>query len=101
MPPTGSSAVPSLWRTDGATRVLLYQLGKGVAMVTPTKKRGKWLVIHVAAEMLSLSTDALRKRLERNAFSARDGVTEAEFDGVRGRKLGGNWRVALSPRWTE
>jgi hypothetical protein len=69
----------------------------------PAKKRTPihWYTVPDAAGFLSVSADGLRKRLERHAFAASDGGTEAQIDGVRGRKFGNQWRVALGPRWTE
>jgi hypothetical protein len=61
----------------------------------------RWFNLHDTAEFLSVSVDALRKRLERNAFKARDGGIEAQIDGIRGRKFGNHWRVALGSSWTE
>jgi hypothetical protein len=51
------------------------------------------------AAILSMSDEALRKKLERHARKAPDGVVEAEIDGIRGRKFGRSWRVLLSERW--
>lgn len=61
----------------------------------------RWYTPRDAAALLSVSPEALRKRLERHAFAAADGGTEAQIDGVRGRKFGNQWRVALGPSWTE
>lgn len=69
----------------------------------PTKKRIPihWYTVPDAAGFLSISADGLRKRLERNARTTANGGIEAEIDGVRGRKFGNQWRVALGPSWTE
>jgi hypothetical protein len=55
--------------------------------------------IEEAATFLSMTEGALRKALERGAKRAPDGGTEAQFDGVVGRKLGRRWRVRLGARW--
>ncbi len=59
----------------------------------------RWLSLQAAADVLGMTSAALRKVLERNARRADDGVTEAEVNGVRGRKLGRLWRVTLSAAW--
>jgi hypothetical protein len=59
-----------------------------------------WHAVSEAAKHLAVTPSALRKQLERNAVKARDGGVEAEFDGVRARKLGRLWRVSLGPMWT-
>lgn len=59
----------------------------------------RWLRVREAAELLSMSEEALRRALERRATRAPDGGIEADYDGVRGRKLGRTWRVCLSERW--
>ena len=66
---------------------------------TPITGSTRWLSVTAAAEILGLSPTALRKSLDRRAVRAADGGTEAELDGVRGRKLGRLWRVALSSAW--
>ena len=58
-----------------------------------------WLTISQAAVFLATSPSALRRALERSAVTSPDGVTEAERDGVRGRKLGRAWRVWIGSRW--
>jgi hypothetical protein len=59
----------------------------------------RWISLQSAADLLGLTPAALRKALDRRAARAVDGGIEAELDGVRGRKLGRLWRVALSPAW--
>jgi hypothetical protein len=59
----------------------------------------KWFSVLQAALFLDVKPDALRKRLERHAVRAPDGVTEAVIDGITGRKFGSTWRVAFSERW--
>lgn len=61
----------------------------------------RWLGIREAAERLSMTEEALRRTLERHAVRAPDGVTEAEINGVRGRKFGRLWRVRFSERWSD
>jgi hypothetical protein len=60
----------------------------------------RWLSVQSAADLLGMPAAALRKSLERRARRGADGGVEAELDGVRGRKLGRNWRVLLAPAWT-
>jgi hypothetical protein len=60
-----------------------------------------WISLQSAADVLGMTPGALRKILERNAHRAHDGVTEADFNGVRARKLGRLWRVTLSSSWTD
>jgi hypothetical protein len=60
----------------------------------------RWLHLHVAAAMLDTKPATLRRAIERRARLGPDGVLEAFFDGLRARKLGGRWRVALSEAWT-
>jgi len=59
----------------------------------------RWLTIRDAAALLGSTDRALRRALERRAVRAPDGSTEANLDGVRGRKLGGRWRVLLGKGW--
>jgi hypothetical protein len=61
----------------------------------------RWTSIQSAADVLGMTSAALRKMLERNARRAEDGVTEALVSGVRARKLGRHWRVTLSAAWSE
>lgn len=60
----------------------------------------RWISLPAAADVLGLSSDALRKTLDRRARKVADGGVEAEIDGVRARKLGRLWRVSLGPAWT-
>ncbi len=60
----------------------------------------QWLSVQSAADLLGLTAAALRKSLDRRAVRSPDGGVEADLDGVRGRKLGRLWRVALSAAWT-
>jgi hypothetical protein len=53
------------------------------------------MTVAMAAEVLGVSAGALRRALQRAA-----GTGEVSFDGVRARKLGARWRVALSSDWT-
>jgi hypothetical protein len=60
----------------------------------------RWVSLCVAAEILGLTPDALRKVVERNARRDENGVT-AQFNGIQARKLGRHWRVYLSDAWRE
>jgi len=70
-------------------------------MVTKTRTPLRWYPLREAAEILGVSADALRKRLERHSRRAEDGVIEAQVDGIRGRKFGNHWRVSFAKPWTE
>jgi hypothetical protein len=59
----------------------------------------RWTSVECAADLLGMTSGALRKMLERNARRGEDGVTEALVSGVRARKLGRLWRVSLSAAW--
>lgn len=61
----------------------------------------KWISLARAAEVLGEPEESLRKKLTRASRKASDGVVEATLDGIRARKLGRNWKVLLSSRWTE
>ena len=61
----------------------------------------KWLTVEEAAVFLNTNPSALRARLRRGARRGRDGGVEANFDGVRGKKLGVSWRIAFSSRWLD
>jgi len=61
----------------------------------------RWISIQTAADLLGMTPGALRKVFERNARRAADGVTEADVNGVRARKLGRLWRVTMSAAWTD
>ncbi len=62
------------------------------------EKRASWVSVEVAAQTLGTSSEALRKKLDRNSAVAPDGVVEASIDGVRARKSGRLWRVSFSSR---
>jgi hypothetical protein len=72
-------------------------------MDQPPKKQSplRWYTLGDAAELLSLSVDALRRQIERRAHRAPDGGTEADIDSVRARKFGHLWRVSFGQRWVE
>jgi hypothetical protein len=57
-----------------------------------------WLTVRAAAEILSVSPDALRRKIERAVYKGKAGV-EAQIDGVRARKFGGQWRVHFEEGW--
>ena len=61
----------------------------------------RWYPLRDAAPLLGVSTDALRKLLERRAQLAADGATEARVDGIRARKFANRWRVSFGKAWTE
>jgi hypothetical protein len=63
--------------------------------------RARWLTVRDAGALLSVTPGALRRSLERRAVRAPDGGTEADIDGVRGRKFGRLWRVMLTSRWMD
>jgi hypothetical protein len=56
--------------------------------------------IEEAARILGLSVVTLRRAIERHARRDPDGRIFADFDGVRARKLGRQWRVLLDPCWS-
>jgi hypothetical protein len=59
----------------------------------------RWYALREAADMLSVSPEALRKQFERRARQASDGGTEAVVDGVRARKFANRWRVSFGEGW--
>jgi hypothetical protein len=59
----------------------------------------RWYALREAAELLSVSPEALRKQFERRARVAADGGTEAHVDGVRARKFANRWRVSFGQAW--
>jgi hypothetical protein len=61
----------------------------------------RWTSLQAAADVLGMTPGALRKILERHARRGPDGVTEAQVNGVRARKLGRLWRVRLSAAWID
>lgn len=65
----------------------------------PPSSRSRWLAVGEAAEVLSVTPAALRRRIERNAKRSRGGQIEANIDGVRARKFGRLWRVRLGDGW--
>lgn len=72
---------------------------KAPAQERPT---GPWLSLERAADFLGEpSTEALRKKLDRNSIRTKDGAVEANFDGLCARKFRRLWKVRLSSRWTE
>ena len=58
-----------------------------------------WMTVEQAASFLSLPPVTLRRTLERNARSTKDGGTISHADGIKARKLGRLWRVWLDPGW--
>ena len=65
----------------------------------PTALPAFWMTVEQGAVVLAMSSEALRRSLERKAVRAPDGGVEASWDGIRGRKIGRLWRVTLSERW--
>ena len=65
------------------------------------KEVGPWLSIDQAAAILGVSVVTLRRAVERNARRASDRCTTSAIDGVRARKFGRRWRVALDTQWLE
>lgn len=61
----------------------------------------KWMTVEEAAPTMSVTPEALRARLRRNARRAPDGGIEADIDGLRARKFGRSWRIVLGARWSE
>ena len=65
---------------------------------TPPQVEDKqgWVSVAKAAQVLGEpSPEALRKRLDRNATKTPEGLVEAQFDGIKARKFGRNWRLQL------
>ncbi len=58
-----------------------------------------WTSTEHAARVLGLTVVTLRRALDRHARRGPDGVTEARVNGVRARKWGRQWRVALGEGW--
>lgn len=61
----------------------------------------RWMSVDAAAAILGVPVITLRRAIERNARRAADGSVEARVDGIRARKFGRLWRVALDRAWTE
>ena len=61
----------------------------------------RWLTVRAAADALSVTPDALRRKLERRALGQTDCSAEVNIDGVRARKFGRLWRVLLAGPWGE
>lgn len=61
----------------------------------------RWLSLPEAATARSVAAATLRKALDRRAKRVGGGVVEAVAFGLRGRKLGGRWRVTLGEIWQE
>jgi hypothetical protein len=66
-------------------------------VVEPVPNR--WVTVDVAARVLHTTPEALRKRFGRSSIRSRDGVQEAELDGVHARKFGATWKVRFSDAW--
>jgi len=74
-------------------------MARRIPFVAP--KTVRWTTVEEAAAFFGLKPHALRARLRRAARRSVDGGIEADIDGVRGRKFGTSWRVALGARWVE
>lgn len=72
-------------------------VGSDDAQVPSSTKN--WLKMREAAAILCVSTSALRKTIERKVAQAPEGTRELYFDGIRAKKLGHTWRLALDPSW--
>jgi hypothetical protein len=59
----------------------------------------QWFALRDAADILSVSPEALRKQFERKARRTADGGVEADVDGVRARKFANRWRVCFGDAW--
>lgn len=59
----------------------------------------RWRSVEDAAAFLGMPVRVLREALASNA-RLDAGVTEAQLDGIIGRKLGRRWRVWLAEKWT-
>ncbi len=68
-------------------------------MIVASSQMSPWVSVRVAASHLGFSVVSLRRVIERNARRSADGGIEATFDGLRAKKLGRTWRVALGDRW--
>jgi hypothetical protein len=64
-------------------------------------RKASWLSIDEAAAILGVRVITLRRAVERNARRNPDGGVTSATDGVRARKFGRRWRVALDPQWLE
>lgn len=58
-----------------------------------------WVSIEVAADVLGITPDALRKSIDRRARKMPDGGIEAHVDGLRARKFGRRWKVQRDGAW--
>lgn len=58
-----------------------------------------WVSIEVAANVLGITPDALRKSIDRRARKMSDGGIEAHVDGLRARKFGRRWKVQRDGVW--
>jgi hypothetical protein len=67
----------------------------------PAISRVRWQSIDEAAAILGVPVVTLRRAIERNARRASDGSVTSAIDGVRARKFGCRWRIALDPQWLE
>jgi hypothetical protein len=66
---------------------------------TVEPKHGRWMDSDEAAAIIGVSPVQLRRTIERHAHRLPSGGIVATTDGVRARKFGRRWRVALDPLW--
>ena len=59
-----------------------------------------WLRVEEAAQILGVAVITFRRAIDRPARRDGAGRIFSEFDGVRARKLGRQWRVLLDPCWS-
>lgn len=73
---------------------------KGRRSKSPDKVVARaWVSIEVAAGVLGITPDALRKSIDRRAKKMADGGIEAHVDGLRARKFGRRWKVQRDGVW--
>lgn len=63
--------------------------------------KNTWCSVERAARLLDIHPTTLKRHLENNVYRAVDGGTEARFDGILARKLGGRWKLLLGPLWVD
>jgi hypothetical protein len=73
--------------------------GRSTARDGGERRPTGWLRLEEAARLLGVESVTLRRAIDRHARRDADGRTFSEFDGVRARKLGRQWRIVLDPCW--
>jgi hypothetical protein len=81
--------------------VIVSASNRGYGARSASDRSSPWVSVDVAAHTLGMSSEALRKKLDRRSRPGPDGVVEADIDGVRARKFGRLWRVRFAARWLE